>query len=334
MGRPSEDELIARYFAPLAGPGGLGLEDDAALISPPAGHELVLTKDALVAGVHFFADDPPHAIAQKALRVNLSDLAAKGAEPLGFLLALALPEDWSAAFLEGFAAGLADDIAAFRFPLLGGDTVKTPGPLTLSITAIGAVPFDQMVPRTGVMPDDRIYVSGSIGDSALGLILRLNGEAHTPWAQAIGVDACAYLKDRYLLPQPRVGLRKVLRAQASGGMDVSDGLIGDLTKMLRVSEVTATIELSKIPLSLAGQAALKADPALFESMVCGGDDYEILASVPEAHVEAFEASARAAGVEVTLIGVADEGDAPPTFLNADGSVQRFGQGSFSHFTPE
>ena len=270
MGRPSEDELIARYFAPLAGPGGLGLEDDAALISPPAGHELVLTKDALVAGVHFFADDPPHAIAQKALRVNLSDLAAKGAEPLGFLLALALPEDWSAAFLEGFAAGLADDIAAFRFPLLGGDTVKTPGPLTLSITAIGAVPFDQMVPRTGVMPGDRIYVSGSIGDSALGLILRLNGEANTPWAQAIGVDACAFLKNRYLLPQPRVGLRKVLRAQASGGMDVSDGLIGDLTKMLRVSEVTATIDLTKIPLSLAGQAALKADPALFESMVCGG----------------------------------------------------------------
>ena len=156
--RPSEDELIARYFAPLAGPAGLGLNDDVALIAPPAGRELVVTTDALVAGVHFFADDPADAIARKALRVNLSDLAAKGAEPIGFLLDLALPADWTAPWLEAFAAGLGEDAALYRCPLIGGDTVKTPGPLTIAITALGAVETGRMAARSGVRPGDRLYV--------------------------------------------------------------------------------------------------------------------------------------------------------------------------------
>ena len=171
--RPGEDELIARYFAPLAGSAGLGLKDDVALLKPPAGRDLVVTTDALVAGVHFFADDPPDAIARKALRVNLSDLAAKGAEPIGFTLDLALPDDWTADWLAAFAAGLGDDAAAYRCPLIGGDTVRTPGPLTLAITAIGAVEPGRFASRGGVRPGDRLYVTGTIGDAALGLRLRL-----------------------------------------------------------------------------------------------------------------------------------------------------------------
>src|SRR5580658_1596664 len=167
--RLGEFDLIARYFAPLAGPGGLELRDDAALMRPSPGEDLVLTKDALVAGVHFFADDPPGAIARKALCVNLSDLAAKGAEPVGFLLALALPADWTADWLAAFAEGLDEDSARYRCPLFGGDTVKTPGPLMVSITALGQVTRGHMIPRTGVRPGDLLYVSGTIGDSALGL---------------------------------------------------------------------------------------------------------------------------------------------------------------------
>ena len=153
-------------------PEGLGLRDDAALLTPPAGADIVLTKDALVAGVHFFADDPPAAIARKALRVNLSDLAAKGAEPIGFLLALALPEDWTADWLAAFAQGLGEDGAAFSCPLFGGDTVKTPGPLMVSITALGRVANGRMAARSGVRPGDILYVSGTIGDAAIGLRLR------------------------------------------------------------------------------------------------------------------------------------------------------------------
>ncbi len=160
--RLSEDELIARFFAPAAGPAALGLRDDAACLTPPSGCDLVLTCDALVAGVHFFADDPPASIARKALRVNLSDLAAKGARPLGFLLSLALSSDWTEAWLAAFAAALGDDGAAYGCPLAGGDTVRTPGPLTLSIAAFGAVPTGRMAARTGVRPGDRLYVSGTL----------------------------------------------------------------------------------------------------------------------------------------------------------------------------
>ena len=177
-------------------------------MTPPSGRDLVLTTDALVAGVHFFADDPPGAIARKALRVNLSDLAAKGAAPLGFLLALALPADWTADWLEDFARGLGEDARAWDCPLLGGDTVKTPGPLTLSITALGSTPTGGMAARTGVRPGDRLYVSGTIGDAALGLRLRLGqgpllSEAHR-----------LHLLDRYLLPRPRLALAPAMAFRA------------------------------------------------------------------------------------------------------------------------
>ena len=268
--RLTEDELIEKLFAPLAGPAGLGLEDDVALL--PAGGESVATVDALVAGVHFFSDDPPGAIAKKALRVNLSDLAAKGAEPLGFLLALALPEDWTNDWLMAFAQGLGEDAGAFACPLLGGDTVKTPGPLTISITALGRV-RGRFVPRAGAKVGDGVFVSGTIGDAALGLRLR----KEPALAARLSPSARDFLLDRYLLPRTRLDLAGELRAGASAAMDVSDGLLGDLAKLARVSKVSSRIALADIPFSEAAREALALDPALLETLLSGGDDYEILA---------------------------------------------------------
>ena len=323
--RLGEDDLIARYFAPLAGPAGLGLRDDAALVRPPAGEDLVLTADALVAGVHFFADDPPGAIARKALRVNLSDLAAKGARPLGFLLTLALPEEWREDWLEAFAAGLGADARTYDCPLIGGDTVSTPGPLTLSVTALGSVPEGRMARRTGVKPGDRLYVTGTIGDAALGLKIR----------QGRGPDISeadkAFLIERYLTPEPRLKLIGAMAAHASGGMDVSDGFVGDLTKMLDASGVSAEVPLSRLPLSQSAQAAIAADPGLFEVAATGGDDYELLASAPLDSAPAFEAAAAAAGVPLTFIGEAVEGRRPPRFVGSDGAPVVFARGSYSHF---
>jgi thiamine-monophosphate kinase len=320
----SEDDLIARFFAPLAGPGGLGLTDDVALFQPPPGRELVLTTDALVGGVHFFADDPPDAVARKALRVNLSDLAAKGAEPIGFVLDLALPPDWTADWLEAFAGALGDDAAHYGCPLLGGDTVKTPGPLTLAITALGAVEPGRMPARSGVRPGDRLYVSGSIGDAALGLRLRLGQ------GPALDEASRRHLLDRYLLPQPRLALAPAM-AHARGGMDVSDGFVGDLSKMLRASGVCARVDLARLPLSEAARTAIAADPALFEIAATGGDDYEVIAAVAPEQCAEFEAAAAAAGVAATLVGEAFAGDGPPRFIGRDGREASFRRGSFSHF---
>ena len=323
--RPGEDALIARFFAPHAGAAGLGLRDDAALVTPPPAHDLVLTTDALVAGVHFFADDPPASIARKALRVNLSDLAAKGAEPLGFLLSLALPPDWTEAWLDAFAAALGADGAGYGCPLLGGDTVRTPGPLTLSITAFGAVRSGRMAARTGVRPGDRLYVTGTIGDAAIGLRIRQGV------GPAITHGEREFLVGRYLEPQPRLALASAMAAHAHGGMDVSDGFVGDLTKMLAVSGVTARVAVYRLPLSHAARAAISANSDLFAVALTGGDDYEILASVAPANAGAFEAAAAAARAPVVCFGEAFEGRAPPRFVGPDGSPITFAHGSYSHF---
>jgi thiamine-monophosphate kinase len=320
MPRPSEDELIARFFAPLAGSAGLGLADDAACLTPPAGQALVLTTDMLVEGVHFFADDPPEAIAKKALRVNLSDLAAKGAEPLGFLLSLALPQAWTEAWLARFAAGLGEDAKAYGCPLLGGDTVKSAGALTLSITALGTVPEGGFVPRPGVAAGDLIYVTGTIGDAALGLKIHRAEACDQDWIAALDAAAKAHLQARYLLPQPRLGLRDAVRHYAHAGMDVSDGLAGDLAKMLRLTGLTAEIAVGDVPLSEAAGLAVAKQPALIVPILSGGDDYEILCALAPAKAADFEAAAKAAGVAVTPIGRARRGLGPPCFRTSRGPV--------------
>ena len=326
----TEDELIETLFAPIAGPAGLGLRDDAALLRPEPGFDQVVTVDALVAGVHFFADDPPESIARKALRVNLSDLAAKGARPTGFVLAIALPTGWTADWLRAFASGLGADAKRYGCPLLGGDTVRTPGPFTISITALGAVPTGRMVQRTTAKPGDALYVSGTIGDAALGLRLRLAAAAlsETP---LLDPEQVRFLLDRYLHPQPRQALAKTLLAHASSAMDVSDGLVGDVTKMLKSAGLTGRIDLGRVPLSAAARACVDADPGSMETAVTGGDDYEILASVPPGSALAFEAAADAAAVPVTRIGEVASGLGPPRVIDAGGRAVEFSRGSFSHF---
>ena len=327
-----EDDLIASLFAPIAGRDGLELRDDAALLHPPPGQDLVITKDALVAGVHFFADDPPGSIARKALGVNLSDLAAKRAVPVGFLLALALPRPWDDAWVAAFAAALGEAAAAARCPLLGGDTVTTPGPLTLSITALGSVAPGTMVPRTGARAGDRLYVSGTIGDAALGLQLRLGerGEAPMPaWAAALTDEAAAHLRDRYLHPQPRLVLHAAL-AHAHAAMDVSDGLVGDAAKMLLVSGCAGRLDLARVPLSTAAIAAVQASPAAMETIVTGGDDYEILAAVSPEGAAAFEAAASASALRVTPIGIVEGGSGGLAVIDAHDRAIDFARRSFSH----
>jgi thiamine-monophosphate kinase len=328
-GRLSEDDLIATMFAPIAGPGALGLKDDVACFTPPAGYDLVVTADAVVAGVHFLHDDPPETIARKALRVNVSDLAAKGADPLGFVMTVAFPAGVQTEWIAAFAAALGDDAARWSCPLLGGDTVRTPGPLSISITALGCVPKGMLVTRTGARPGDLIYVTGFIGDAALGLQVRLREAA---WIDRLSDASHDFLLGRFLHPQPRLAMNHAVREHASAAMDVSDGLVGDLTKLIRVSGVGARIELSRLPLSDAVRAALRLDPALFDMAVTGGDDYEILCTVPPLHAIAFEAAARTAGVAVARIGQVNEyTQTGALFLDANGARRTFARSSYSHF---
>jgi len=325
-----EDRLIARHFRPLAThPGALKLIDDVAEMSVPPGHDLVLKTDPIISGVHCFPDDPPGAVAKKALRVNLSDLAAKGAMPLGFLLALALPEGIGDAWLAAFAAGLGEDAEAYGCPLLGGDTDRTPGPLTVAISALGTVPHATMVRRSGARPGDRIVVTGTIGDAALGLGLRRDPLAAARW----GLDEAmrAYLLRRYLIPEPRNVIAEALRCYAHGGMDISDGLAGDLAKMSRASQVTGTVEVARVPLSDAARRVLDAEPALMDSILTGGDDYEVLASVPPHSVGSLVAEGLTSGVTVTEIGIMAVGEGKARFLGRDGTELSFVRPSFSHF---
>jgi thiamine-monophosphate kinase len=324
-----EDRLIARFFKPLARtPGAYGLTDDVAVFRPPRGHDLVLTTDAIVGGVHFFPDDPADTVARKALRVNLSDLAAKGAIPAGFLLTLALPKAVGERWLKLFARGLSADAKRFGCPLLGGDTVRTPGPTTVSITAFGKVPSKLMVRRAGAKPGDHVFVSGTIGDAALGLKLRNDPDA----ARRLKLDRKMrdHLADRYLLPQPRNALANAVRKYASAAMDVSDGLAGDLAKLCRVSGVGGEVDVVRIPLSPAARAAVASDPSLITTALSGGDDYEILATVPPGKAGKFRAAARAARVPVTEIGRIERGTGTRIF-SEDGRVLAFDRASFSHF---
>ena len=319
-----EDDLIARYFVPLASdPGAFGLIDDAAILQG-SGDDLVVTTDAIVEGVHFLPDDPPDTIARKALRVNLSDLAAKGAAPAGFVLTLALRQA-DEAWLAPFAQALGEDAKHFGCPLLGGDTVSTPGPLTISVTAFGRVPRGKMMRRTGAKAGDVVVVTGTIGDAALGLALLTQGSAQgSPATQQA-------LISRYRVPQPRSGLAIAVREHASAAMDVSDGLAGDLAKLCKASGVSAEIKLEQVPISVGARVALGIKATTLEALVCGGDDYEILCTVPENRLAALRAAAKAAGIETTPIGAIREGGDPPRFISAGGRVITLKRGSYSHF---
>jgi thiamine-monophosphate kinase len=324
--RPGEDSLIARFFAPIAGEGALSLKDDAACLTPKPGHDLVLTTDALVERVHFLPEDAAGSIARKALGVNVSDLAAKGAEPAGFLLSLALPDGWTEDWLADFTIGLGEASRDFACPLLGGDTVRARGPLTLSVTAVGQVPTSRMVLRTTAQVGDAVCVTGSIGDAALGLKLR----SDPAWASNLSPFDQAHLADRYLHPQPRHRLSKALRDHARAAMDVSDGLAGDLAKMMRASGVSAVVEAAQVPLSAGARKAIEASPDLLDLALTGGDDYEILCTVPEKNLDSFRKEADREGIPLSVIGRVVSGHDLPVF-RMNGLERRYDVGSYQHF---
>jgi thiamine-monophosphate kinase len=313
---PAEFSLIARHFRPLAGAGALDLKDDAAVLLPPPGRELVLTADAMVAGVHFLPDDPPDLVGRKLLRVNLSDLAAKGAEPLAYLMTVSAPSDTPDDWFAGFAAGLAQDQARYGVSLLGGDTTSTPGPISLSLTIIGHIPPGTMVSRSSAREGDAIWVTGTIGDGALGLAV----------ARGRLADPSGHLLDRYRLPQPRVGL--ALSGIASACMDISDGLVQDLGHICQASGLAAEIAADRVPRSAA---ALAAGPAWLETCLTGGDDYELLLAVPSAHEDALRQAAATASIPVTRIGRFHDGPAQVAVRQADGEPLVLTRGGWSHF---
>ena len=327
-GPSAEDRLIARHFAPLAiDPGAFGLTDDAAVITPPPGCDLVVTTDGVIAGVHFFPDDPPDKIARKVLRMNLSDLAGKGARPIGFLISVSLPANVDDAWIASFAAGLGDDAKHYGCPLLGGDTDRTPGPIAVSITAFGVVPKGAMVRRSTAKAGDSVVVTGTIGDSALGVRLRRDASLAQRWRLAESM--LAHLQRRYLLPEPRNALADTVLQYAASAMDVSDGLVGDVAKLGRASGVAAEIDVARVPFSQAARTAIAADPALIETALTGGDDYEIVLTLKPEKLATFCAAADKAGVAVTEIGriMAGEG---ARFIR-DGKPLAFARSSYSHF---
>src|SRR5919106_5481147 len=315
-----EFAFIARHLRPLASaPGALGLVDDAALLDPRPGMQLVLTKDAMVAGVHFLKGDPPGRIAQKLLRVNLSDLAAMGAAPIGYLLALARPRALDDAWLGAFCDGLAGDNTAFGVSLLGGDTVSTPGPLTLSLTAIGEVPKGEALLRSGARAGDDIWVSGSLGDAALGLAV-LQGKL------AVAAPTRARLIERYRVPRPRLALGQALRDLAHGAIDISDGLIADLGHVLEASGVGAEVRADLLPLSEAAGHL----PGAQEAALSGGDDYELLFTAPQKRRAQIEALSRRLDLPLTRIGEIRAGS-DLRIRDADGEIIEPTSKGWRHF---
>jgi thiamine-monophosphate kinase len=304
-GPVDEFDWIDQCLRPLAkdAPEALDLLDDAALIAPRPGFDLVVSADAIVEGVHFRADDPPDLVARKALRVNLSDLAAKGADPYAYLLTIAWPSRFGWTERRAFAAGLATDQAAFGLKLLGGDTTATPGPLTLSVTIFGWTPAGAMVRRGGARAGEVVLVSGTVGDGWLGL-------AASGGQGGFGAEDAAWLSDRYRLPQPRTALAQAVRAHASAAADVSDGLIADAGRIGRASGLGLDLDLDRLPLSPAAVRWLEGQPdwaAALAALASGGDDYEIVCTAPTDRVPALRAAAAAAGVELNEVGCVRDG---------------------------
>ena len=327
-----EEALIAEFWAPLAAafPGAFALKDDCAVIAPPPGAELVVTTDALIEGVHFLPSEDASAVGWKALAVNVSDLAAKGAEPLAYLMSIALPAA-DRAWLGNFAAGLQSAQQAFGCHLAGGDTDRTPGPLSVSITAFGCVPSGTVVRRSTAQAGDRVYVSGAIGDATLGLAL-----ARDPGVrQRCKLDHAAWiaLTGKFSRPRPPVALVPALRACASAAMDISDGLMKDFERLCRASNVGGRIEAARVPISQAARAVLAAGGTTLCELLTGGEDYEVLATVPVARAADFERLAHAAGTRVTCIGTITPPADGVVAIDATGAPLVIARTGWDHFLP-
>lgn len=331
--RPGEFDLIGKYFRPLASaePGAMDLTDDAAVLAPREDHRLVVTMDTLVAGVHFLEFTPPHFIAGKTLRVNLSDLAAMGAEPAWYTLSLSLPDDGASIYDEGwldsFSQALAVEQALYNITLVGGDTVATPGPLSLSVTALGWVGTGREIRRAGANPGDLIYVSGTIGDATLGLAAVRGG-----WPD-LKPSSLEIITERYHLPQPRLELGQRLFGLASAAIDISDGLVQDLGHICTASGVSAALNADDIPLSDVARSLVESDPELIKSLLSGGDDYELLFSVAPEHQQSIATLSDELGLPLTAIGViaAPDDAKGVTVIDATGRAMVLASTGYRHF---
>jgi thiamine-monophosphate kinase len=330
MPHEGEFEIIARIFAPLAkDTGALGLRDDAAVLMVTEGHELVVTCDTLVEGVHFLKDDPAETVGHKALAVNLSDLTAKGARGYTYTLSLALPSDVSTDWLEGFAAGLRDVQAKTGIGLIGGDTTATPGPTTITITALGLVSHQHAVLRLGAKPGDLLYVSGTVGDAYLGLRLLRDPDLAKTWE--LSDEDVDYFIDRYRCP-PAINAHAILvRNFAQAAIDVSDGLVGDTEKLCDVSHVGAKLETARVPFSAAAQKVLSREPELLTTLITAGDDYGVVVAVSEKSGPGFESEAEANGAMFTRLGTVQPEEEGLVVVDGEGNPLELKRKGFSHF---
>lgn len=329
-GRPPGEAAIIAALVPLTArfPGAFALGDDCALLAPEPGMDLVLKTDAVASGVHFFDGERAADVGWKALAVNVSDLVAKGADPRVYLMSLSFPDAPAADWLAGFVDGLAEAQRAFGIVLAGGDTDRRPGPLSITIMAVGAVPAGRMVRRGSAAAGDILYVSGTVGDSFLGLSVRSDPDAAA--RLGLGVDDASLVRGRYARPTPRLALAPVVLRHARAAMDLSDGLVKDLGRMARASGVGAVVDAARVPLSRAGQTAVDRDATVLAALLTGGDDYEVLAAVPPQAAAAFEADSAAAGVAVTAVGAITDDDAV-VVRDRTGQAMTFPREGWDHF---
>jgi len=326
--QPEETGLIQKYLAPLAGPAGLGLADDAACFTPPPGTDLVITTDTIVEGVHFLSANTPYQVAIKAITVNLSDLVAKGADPLGYQLALSLPQKPKEAWIADFASGLAEQANG---KLLGGDiTVSKGGPLTISVTAIGAVPSGRMVRRDGAKIGDDIHLCGPIGTSAAGLKAALD----LPWAKRTGLSAADIGELLFTYAAPMVAFSDDyaarIRDHASASLDVSDGLAIDLDRLCSASGVGAKIMVEQIPLNPVVARLVASGDLSMQDVITGGDDYVALIAAPPSARQALSRGPLGRCHRIGRIVSAGEG---VTYSYEDGSSLVLGRRKgYDHFS--
>lgn len=297
-----EDELIRTYFTPLAKDNidACGLLDDCAILRPKQGTDLILSTDAIAEGVHFLPIDDAESIGWKALAVSVSDLAAKGAIPLVYQMAISFPEPPTHDFMTGFTKGLSDAQSAFGIKLSGGDCDRRSGPFSVTVTVIGEVPHHGMVTRCGGRVGESLFVSGSLGEAALGLKLRRRDKSSSLWN--LEKSETRDLERRYMRPTPRLDIRDILRQYATSAIDISDGLYKDLQHLCSACKCGAEIEISKIPLNPVVQKILTIDREVINLILSGGDDYEILFSVPDDCIGEVTRMSQSLGTKVTKIG--------------------------------
>lgn len=324
-----EFDMINKYLEPLThrAAGAANLSDDAAVLPTRDGYDLVVTMDTLISGVHFLEFTPPHFVAAKTLRVNLSDLAAMGAIPAYYTLSLSLPKDTDENWLEAFSQALGLDQDLYGITLVGGDTVATPGPLSLSIAAFGWVEQGRQLTRSGARAGDLVYVSGPVGDAWLGLSVVRGGYPDLP------TSSLDHLTERYHRPQPRLDLGRRLQGLASAAIDISDGLVQDLGHICETSQVRAVIQAADVPLSRPARTLADEDRALIPALLSGGDDYELLFTVPSQHQTTVSSLATELNLPLTIIGVIEDGPEGPgvSVLDEGGNKMPMANPGYQHF---